>query len=50
MFSKAPQRELLHELTRLRRRVAELEAERDRGVRLDSVTGLLSARAFRGRL
>ncbi len=44
------QDELLRELTTLRQRVAELEAERARGLRLDSVTGLLSARAFRSRL
>jgi diguanylate cyclase (GGDEF)-like protein/putative nucleotidyltransferase with HDIG domain len=44
------QDELLRELTTLRQRVAELEAERARGLRLDSVTGLLSARTFRGRL
>ena len=34
----------------MRQRVAELEADHVRGLRLDSVTGLLSARAFRGRL
>src|SRR5947209_10733405 len=50
MFGRHPQDELLRELTWLRQRVAELEAERARGLRLDSVTGLLSARAFRGRL
>jgi diguanylate cyclase (GGDEF)-like protein/putative nucleotidyltransferase with HDIG domain len=50
MFGKNQQDELLREVTWLRRRVAELEAERVRGLRLDSVTGLLSARAFRGRL
>src|SRR5437764_2353929 len=50
MFGRHPQDELLLELTWLRQRVAELEAERARGLRLDSVTGLLSARAFRGRL
>jgi diguanylate cyclase (GGDEF)-like protein/putative nucleotidyltransferase with HDIG domain len=50
MFGKGPQEELLREVTWLRKRVAELEADRARGLRLDSVTGLLSARAFRGRL
>jgi diguanylate cyclase (GGDEF)-like protein/putative nucleotidyltransferase with HDIG domain len=50
MFGKGQQEELLRELTTLRQRVAELEEERARGLRLDSVTGLLSARAFRGRL
>ncbi|HWF54028.1 MAG TPA: diguanylate cyclase [Solirubrobacteraceae bacterium] len=50
VFGKGQSDELLHELTALRARVAELEDERVRVVRLDSVTGLLSARAFRGRL
>ncbi len=50
MFGKGQQDEVLRELTWLRQRVAELEADRARGLRLDSVTGLLSARAFRGRL
>jgi diguanylate cyclase (GGDEF)-like protein/putative nucleotidyltransferase with HDIG domain len=50
MFGKGQQEELLRELTWLRNRVAELEAEKARGLRLDNVTGLLSARAFRGRL
>jgi diguanylate cyclase (GGDEF)-like protein/putative nucleotidyltransferase with HDIG domain len=50
MFGQGQHRELLHELATLRQRVAELEAERVRGLRLDTVTGLLSARAFRGRL
>jgi len=50
MFGKAQQEELLREVTWLRQRVSELEAERARGLRLDSVTGLLSSRAFRGRL
>ncbi len=47
---KGKQDELLHELTWLRQRVSELEQERSRGLRLDPVTGLLSARAFRARL
>ena len=50
MFGKGPQAELLRELTWLRQRVAELEAQRAHGGRHDGVTGLLSARAFRGRL
>jgi diguanylate cyclase (GGDEF)-like protein/putative nucleotidyltransferase with HDIG domain len=50
MFGKGQQEELLRELTWLRGRVAELEAEKAKGLRLDGVTGLLSARAFRGRL
>src|SRR5438067_8978176 len=50
MFGKGHREQLVHEMGWLRQRVAELEAERDRGVRLDSVTGLLSARAFRSRL
>jgi diguanylate cyclase (GGDEF)-like protein/putative nucleotidyltransferase with HDIG domain len=50
MFGSRQQADLLRELERLREQVAELEAERARGVRLDGVTGLLSARSFRGRL
>ncbi len=50
MLRRGQQDELLREVTWLRQRVAELEADRLRGLRLDSVTGLLSARAFRGRL
>ncbi len=50
MFGKGPQDELLREVSWLRQRVAELETEHARGLRLDSVTGLLSARAFRSRL
>jgi diguanylate cyclase (GGDEF)-like protein/putative nucleotidyltransferase with HDIG domain len=50
MFGKGQQEELLRELNWLRSRVAELEGEKARGLRLDSVTGLLSARAFRGKL
>jgi len=50
MFGKGQQEDLLRELTRLRGRVAELEADKAKGLRLDGVTGLLSARAFRGRL
>jgi diguanylate cyclase (GGDEF)-like protein/putative nucleotidyltransferase with HDIG domain len=50
MFGKSQHVELLREVTFLRQRVAELEADKARGLRLDGVTGLLSARAFRGRL
>jgi diguanylate cyclase (GGDEF)-like protein len=50
MFGKGQQDELLAELERLRRQVAELEGEQARGLRLDSLTGLLSGRGFRGRL
>jgi diguanylate cyclase (GGDEF)-like protein len=50
MFGKAQQMELMGELERLRKQVAQLEAEIARGVRVDGVTGLLSAHAFRGRL
>jgi diguanylate cyclase (GGDEF)-like protein/putative nucleotidyltransferase with HDIG domain len=50
MFGKAGHGELLTELERLRRRVAELEAERARAVGMDELTGILSARAFRGRM
>ena len=50
MFRKGQNDELLLELTTLRARVAELEAERVRSLRLDGITGLLSARAFRGLL
>ncbi len=50
MFGKGQNAELLLELTALRARVAELEADRVRSLRLDGITGLLSARAFRGRL
>jgi len=50
MFRKAQQIALMGELERLRTQVATLEAEIARGVRIDGVTGLLSERAFRGRL
>jgi diguanylate cyclase (GGDEF)-like protein len=50
MFGKSRQMELMGELERLRAQVSTLEAEVARGVRIDGVTGLLSARAFRGRL
>jgi diguanylate cyclase (GGDEF)-like protein/putative nucleotidyltransferase with HDIG domain len=50
MFGKGPHDELLRELGWLRERVAELEAGHARALRLDSVTGLLTERAFRGRL
>jgi diguanylate cyclase (GGDEF)-like protein/putative nucleotidyltransferase with HDIG domain len=50
MFGRTEHVELLREVTFLRQRVAELEADKARGLRLDGVTGLLSARAFRSRL
>src|SRR5947209_18294793 len=50
MFGKGPLGELVMELAQLRKRVAELEAERARSLRLDHVTGVLSTRAFRGRV
>jgi diguanylate cyclase (GGDEF)-like protein/putative nucleotidyltransferase with HDIG domain len=50
MLRRGQQEELLGELAGLRQRVSELEGERARSLRLDSVTGILSARAFRGRL
>jgi diguanylate cyclase (GGDEF)-like protein len=50
MFGKAGQSEVLAELERLRRRVAELESERSRISGTDELTGALSARAFRSRV
>src|SRR5581483_3863238 len=50
MFLRGQRDELLAEISRLREQVLALEAARSRGIRLDSVTGLLSARAFRSRL
>ena len=50
MFTRGHQDGLLKELEWLRERVRTLEADQARGVRLDPVTGLLSARALRGRL
>jgi diguanylate cyclase (GGDEF)-like protein len=50
MFGPAQQDQLLREVGRLRQRLADLEAEHARRMRLDTVTGLRSARAFRGRL
>jgi len=50
MLGKAQRESLLREVMRLRDRVAELEAETARTLRLDTVTGLLDPRAFRGRL
>ncbi len=41
---------LQHDLAVLRTRVAELEQERARALRTDAATGVLAARAFRGRL
>jgi len=48
MFGYEHDEELLTEVEDLRERIRELEAEHARGLRLDSVTGLLSARALRG--
>jgi diguanylate cyclase (GGDEF)-like protein/putative nucleotidyltransferase with HDIG domain len=50
MFGKGAQDELLAELERLRGRVRELETLRARERRFDSLTGVLSAHGFRGRL
>jgi diguanylate cyclase (GGDEF)-like protein/putative nucleotidyltransferase with HDIG domain len=50
MFGKAGQGDIHAELDRLRRRVAELEAERARVGGVDELTGVLSAKAFRGRV
>src|SRR5438270_3084185 len=50
MLGKGKREQLMRDLSSLRQRVAELEAGRDRGLRLDSVTGLLAPRAFRCRL
>ena len=50
MFGNGHPDELLDEVTRLRERIAELEQERARGLRLDAVTGLLSPHGFRTRL
>jgi diguanylate cyclase (GGDEF)-like protein len=50
MFGSRQQSDLVRELESLRRQVAELEAERARGLRLDGVTGLMTGRSFRGRL
>jgi diguanylate cyclase (GGDEF)-like protein/putative nucleotidyltransferase with HDIG domain len=50
MLGKRQREELMQQVALLRHRVAELEAQRDRGLRLDATTGLLAARAFRSRL
>jgi diguanylate cyclase (GGDEF)-like protein/putative nucleotidyltransferase with HDIG domain len=50
MFRQGRQDDLLQEIGSLRGRIAELETERARQLRLDVVTGVLSARAFRARL
>lgn len=50
MFGKAGQGDITAELDRLRRLVAELEAERAKAGGVDELTGLLSAKAFRSRL
>jgi diguanylate cyclase (GGDEF)-like protein/putative nucleotidyltransferase with HDIG domain len=50
MFGKAGQGDIHAELERLRRRVAELEAERAKIGGVDELTGLLSAKSFRSRM
>jgi diguanylate cyclase (GGDEF)-like protein/putative nucleotidyltransferase with HDIG domain len=50
MFTRGHQEGLLKEIEWLKARVRELEAEHARGLRLDPITGVLSARALRGRL
>ncbi|HEV3128816.1 MAG TPA: diguanylate cyclase [Solirubrobacteraceae bacterium] len=51
MFGKASQSaELMVELERLRQRVSELESLRARERQFDTLTGVLSAHGFRGRL
>jgi diguanylate cyclase (GGDEF)-like protein/putative nucleotidyltransferase with HDIG domain len=50
MFTRGHQEGVLKELEWLRVRVRELEADHARGLRLDALTGLLCARALRGRL
>jgi diguanylate cyclase (GGDEF)-like protein/putative nucleotidyltransferase with HDIG domain len=50
MFARGHQEGLLKELEWLRARVLELEADHARGLRLDPITGVLSARSLRGRL
>jgi diguanylate cyclase (GGDEF)-like protein len=50
MFAKGAQADLVAELERLRRRVAELESEHTRLSGVDELTGTLSPRAFRSRL
>lgn len=49
MFGKAGQGDIA-ELDRLRRRVAELEAERAKAGGVDELTGVLSAKSFRSRM
>ncbi len=50
MFGKGTQTELVEEIERLRRKVAELEAQLVREHQLDMLTGLLCPSAFRRRL
>jgi diguanylate cyclase (GGDEF)-like protein/putative nucleotidyltransferase with HDIG domain len=50
MFGMGQPAELLEEIERLRRKVAELEAQRAREHQLDMLTGLLCPSAFRRRL
>ncbi len=50
MFGRAQRTGVSDELERLRRQVTELQAELARGVRIDGLTGLLTAHMFRGRL
>ena len=50
MFARGHHEGLLKEVEWLRERVRKLEADQARGLRLDPLTGLLSARSLRGRL
>jgi diguanylate cyclase (GGDEF)-like protein/putative nucleotidyltransferase with HDIG domain len=50
MFKHGQHEALLREVEQLREQLRDLEAQHARGLRLDSLTGVLSARAFRGRL
>jgi diguanylate cyclase (GGDEF)-like protein/putative nucleotidyltransferase with HDIG domain len=50
VFAKGREQDLLAQIGTLRARIAQLAAERVSVLRLDGITGLLSARAFRGRV